>query len=169
MGKTTMSNPLRVDNCSWCCLKLSLITLLIRFLPLALRQFLSDTAIPSRQYSLLFSRYKTRKQRSRLCKDPENTKRKSAFVLNRTCRGNLIALRPGFSPSGVRHIWLKGGSWHVLPALMGDFNGRSFSLLNQAERRLRPLARRAFIIARPPRVAMRALKPCRRARFNRLG
>ena len=41
--------------------------------------------------------------------------------------------------------------------------------LNQAERRLRPLARRALIMALPLRVAMRARKPCRRARFKRLG
>ena len=42
-------------------------------------------------------------------------------------------------------------------------------LPNQAERRLRPLARRALRMARPLRVAMRARKPCRRARFKRLG
>jgi hypothetical protein len=40
---------------------------------------------------------------------------------------------------------------------------------HQAERRFLPLARRALITARPARVAMRARKPCLRARFRRLG
>jgi len=44
---------------------------------------------------------------------------------------------------------------------------REFQL--QAERRLRPLARRRLIKARPERVAMRARKPCVRARLIRLG
>lgn len=39
----------------------------------------------------------------------------------------------------------------------------------QADRRLRPLARRALMIALPPRVAIRERKPCLLARFNRLG
>ena len=162
VGKTTMSNPPRVDNCTWCCLKLSLITLLIRFLPFALRQFLRDTAIPRRQFSMLFARYRTRKQRSVLSEGPENTKRKSPFVLNRTCRGNLMALDPWHSPKKALRQ-----SGHVLPepgACRADL-----ILPNQAERRLRPLARRALIMARPPRVDMRARKPCRRARFKRLG
>lgn len=38
-----------------------------------------------------------------------------------------------------------------------------------ALKRARPLARRAFITARPPRVLMRARKPWVRLRFNALG
>jgi hypothetical protein len=38
-----------------------------------------------------------------------------------------------------------------------------------ADRRLRPRARRRFKIARPPRVAIRARKPCRRFRRRTLG
>ena len=40
---------------------------------------------------------------------------------------------------------------------------------DQAERRARPLARRALITARPPAVAMRARKPCFFARRRSLG
>lgn len=36
-------------------------------------------------------------------------------------------------------------------------------------KRARPLARRAFKMRRPALVAIRALKPCRRARLTRLG
>jgi hypothetical protein len=39
----------------------------------------------------------------------------------------------------------------------------------QADRRWRPLARRALMIARPARVDMRARNPCLRARLRRLG
>ncbi len=40
---------------------------------------------------------------------------------------------------------------------------------SQAERRLRPLARRRLRIARPPREAIRALNPCRRFRRRTFG
>ncbi len=40
---------------------------------------------------------------------------------------------------------------------------------NQAESFLRPRARRAWMTARPPTVAIRARKPCRRARTRLLG
>jgi hypothetical protein len=40
---------------------------------------------------------------------------------------------------------------------------------NQADRRFRPLARRALMIALPLLVAIRDRKPCLRARFSRLG
>jgi hypothetical protein len=40
---------------------------------------------------------------------------------------------------------------------------------DQADRRLRPRARRAAITLRPPTVAMRARKPCRRLRTILLG
>lgn len=40
---------------------------------------------------------------------------------------------------------------------------------DQAERRLRPLARRALMILRPPTVFMRARKPWLRARLRLLG
>ena len=43
------------------------------------------------------------------------------------------------------------------------------SLLNQALRRLRPLARRRASTWRPFLVAMRARKPCTRLRFRTLG
>ena len=39
----------------------------------------------------------------------------------------------------------------------------------QADRRARPFARRAFMTCRPPLVAMRARKPCRRLRLRLLG
>jgi hypothetical protein len=39
----------------------------------------------------------------------------------------------------------------------------------QAESRLRPRARRAAMTLRPPFVAMRARKPCRRLRTSLLG
>ncbi len=41
--------------------------------------------------------------------------------------------------------------------------------IDQAERRARPLARRAFSTARPPRVLMRARKPCVLARRRAFG
>src|SRR6185503_11302326 len=40
---------------------------------------------------------------------------------------------------------------------------------SQAERRLRPLARRRLRIARPARVDIRARKPCRRFRLRTFG
>jgi len=40
---------------------------------------------------------------------------------------------------------------------------------NQALSCARPFARRAFSTARPARVFIRALKPCRRFRFTSLG
>src|SRR5258706_1940056 len=40
---------------------------------------------------------------------------------------------------------------------------------DQADRRCRPLARRALMTARPPRVLMRARKPCFFARCRLLG
>ena len=43
------------------------------------------------------------------------------------------------------------------------------SVRYQADRRFLPFALRALIIARPARVDMRERKPCRRARFRRLG
>jgi len=51
------------------------------------------------------------------------------------------------------------------------FRSRSITgtLINYAERRLRPLARRAFNTLRPPTVSMRERKPWRRLRTRRLG
>jgi hypothetical protein len=50
-----------------------------------------------------------------------------------------------------------------------QFPGRLRGCRCQGVRRARPLARRALITLRPPRVAMRARKPCVRARFRQLG
>ena len=47
--------------------------------------------------------------------------------------------------------------------------GSPVNAADQADRRWRPLARRAFNTARPPRVAMRARKPCFLARCKLLG
>ena len=56
-------------------------------------------------------------------------------------------------------------TWKLISESFRNWRG----LWNQTARRLRPLARRALITARPPRVFMRARKPWVRARLRLLG
>lgn len=77
-------------------------------------------------------------------------------------------------PLGVYCVFLLpvsilAGRTRFLPGLVAVYRVVVRTTCYHADRRLRPLARRALITARPPRVAMRARKPCRRARFRLLG
>ena len=140
---TTASNDWR---------KLSRMTRLIRFLPTACRSTCRDTAIPSREQSPSFLLANTLNQRSEETTEFLKILLNSIGLFSRALTGN-VARRGGF----------------VCRALF--FNGKNPGKIwgNQADRRLRPLARRARMMALPPRVDMRARKPCLRARFRRLG
>jgi hypothetical protein len=70
-------------------------------------------------------------------------------------------LRPLRQPPEPRLIGCRAPGW-IMPA------GHA-AIRDQAERRLRPRARRAAITLRPPTVAMRARKPWRRLRTILLG
>jgi hypothetical protein len=108
--------------------------------------------MPNREQSLSFLRANTLKQRSEETIEPLKTLLNSMVFVNlaRTenfaRRGGLICRAFFFNGKNPRRAWG-----------------------NQADRRLRPLARRARMMALPLRVAMRARKPCLRARFRRLG
>jgi hypothetical protein len=71
----------------------------------------------------------------------------SAGRVSLACRGKFI--------SG--YVGPNSGFWDTRSKTPGQTAVAGIE--NQADRRLRPLARRARIIARPPRVAMRARKP----------
>lgn len=58
----------------------------------------------------------------------------------------------------------KGGARHSVFGLVGEVPPPTPEQVNQTARRLRPLARRALITARPPRVFMRTRKPWVRLR-----
>ena len=62
-----------------------------------------------------------------------------------------------------------GGGQELAAALEAHDPRAGRGAVAQADRRLRPRARRAAITRRPPTVAMRERKPCRRLRTRRLG
>jgi len=107
--------------------------------------------------------------------------RKKAIAAGSTVPKNTVKRRPGqqSGTSGKILPWSQVGACILLSGSRhghvshrnrpGCRQATDQSRRTAAARRLRPLARRALIIARPPRVAMRARNPCRRTRLIRLG
>ena len=124
----------------------------IVFLDVAFRQCFFEIASPSRACCPPLSRQSTVNQRSRLRFAFSNTRPNAAALSNRLWRRNRNnALRDllGSNPEGG---CAAGG--------VGAAYGVSFA---------RPLARRRLRTSRPALVAIRARKPCVRARFRLLG
>ena len=100
----------------------------------------------------------------RLCKDVLEIRRRLETILARVPRTRARCLLQGAG----RVVSHNAGPRDTVPPC-ATARTRSRESAHQAERRFLPLARRALITARPARVAMRARKPCLRARFRRLG
>jgi hypothetical protein len=119
--------------------------------------------MPKREFSSWFKRARTLKHRS------EETKGFLKTFLNSTAFLSLCLLV---------NIALPGGPAFPSPETAADIIGlavavwllmRLQSIRRQADRRFLPFARRALMIDRPARVAIRARNPCLRARLRRLG
>jgi hypothetical protein len=144
-------------------------TRLSRLRPVAFLSTCRDTAMPSRGAPRPFGRAKTLKQRSAETTGFEKTLLNSIGFLRRAEPGKAArASVAGWSRPAVDSVTVQGlaapGAAACQQACAGARNSE-----HQAERRLRPLARRALMTACPARVAIRARKPCLRARFRQLG
>ena len=84
-------------------------------------------------------------------------------------RGMVATVARLHHEGGQGHARARGCSEKISASFQPLHGGSARRLAPQAERRLRPCARRAAITLRPPTVAMRARKPCLRLRTSLLG
>lgn len=147
---TTMSSP---ASAAWCCRNDSLTMRLILFLDVAARQCFFEMARPSRAVSVLLSMHSTVNHLSRLRVAFLKTRPNAAASNSRL----LLRNRYGPLPGDCKCL-----SAVVTTAFGAIELGYGVSLA-------RPLARRRLRTRRPAFVAMRARKPCVRARLILLG
>ena len=147
---TTMSRP---ASAAWCCRNDSLTMRLILFLAVAARQCFFEMARPSRALSVLLCLHSTVNHLSRLRVAFLKTRPNAAASNSRL----LLRNRHGVPPPNCN-------CWFAVVTIAFDAiePGYGVSLA-------RPLARRRLRTSRPAFVAMRARKPCVRARLILLG
>ena len=147
---TTMSSPASV---AWCCRNDSLTMRLILFLDAAARQCFFEMARPSRAVSVLLSMHSTVNHLSRQRVAVLKTRPNAAASNSRL----LLRNRYGALPGNCKCLF-------AVVTIAFDAIELRYGV-NLA----RPLARRRLRTRRPAFVAMRARKPCVRARLILLG